>query len=109
MPTDCGRIEDHVRASKRREPRALGIPLIPADQSADLSCIGVERAKPEVARGEIELLVKSRIVGNMHFAIKSRNLAVRSNHSGAVVIKTGGSTLKHRSDDCDFSLASYFA
>src|SRR6185436_4795183 len=60
MPTNRGGIEDHVCATKRGQPRAFGIPLVPADQRPDLSGRRVEYSKPEIARREIKLLVVSR-------------------------------------------------
>jgi len=37
MPADGGRVEQDFRALHRGEPRSLGIPLVPADQHADLA------------------------------------------------------------------------
>jgi hypothetical protein len=55
MPADRRQVEEDLGAAQRRQPRALRIPLIPADQGADPSRGRVERAKPEIARSEIEL------------------------------------------------------
>ena len=69
MPADRGRIKQYLCALERRQSRALGIPLVPADQRADPACLRVEGAEAEIARGEVELLVIKRIVGDMHLAV----------------------------------------
>ncbi len=35
VPADGGRVEEDLRALQRREPRGLGVPLVPADERAD--------------------------------------------------------------------------
>ena len=57
MPADRGRIEENLRPLQGRQAGRLGIPLVPADQDADLAVPGVPGAEAGVARGEIELLV----------------------------------------------------
>ncbi len=42
MPADGGGIKQHFRALQRSEARALGIPLVPADQRADASELRVK-------------------------------------------------------------------
>src|SRR5207247_10577053 len=88
------------------EPRALGIPLVPADQSADPSNRGIESAKAQIARCEVELLVVSGIIRYVHLAINARDFACGVYNGGAVVIQAGGSAFKDRSDDCDLFIAS---
>src|SRR6202171_2749903 len=70
VPADGRRVEDHRRALQRREPRVLGIPLVPADERADAARLGIEGAEPEVARREVILLVERRVVGDVHLAVE---------------------------------------
>src|SRR5690606_30996147 len=49
MPTDRGRVDQELRAAQRREPCRLRIPLIPADEHAELGGAGRERPKAQVA------------------------------------------------------------
>ena len=51
MPANRGGIEQHLRALQRGQPRALGIPLVPADERADSSDAGVERRDSPGRRG----------------------------------------------------------
>ena len=85
MPADRRRIEENVGAEERRDARGLRIPLIPADQHADVGVARVPDAKAArllgdlagvdaiVVRGvagrEIVLLVEQRIVGDVHLPI----------------------------------------
>src|SRR6185503_10627704 len=66
MPADGGRIEEDGRALQGGEARALGIPLVPADEGADLALGRVDRAEAEVAGREVELLVERRVVRDVH-------------------------------------------
>src|SRR2546426_570343 len=66
MPADGGRIEEDHRALERGEPRAFRIPLVPADQRADLALLGVDGAEAEVPGREVELLVEGGVVRDVH-------------------------------------------
>ncbi len=99
MPADGGRIEQDLRALQRREARALGKPLVPADQHADRALRGVPRAEPRVTRREVELLVEERVVGDVHLAIDAHDRAVGFDDDGGVVIEAGRALLEHRGDD----------
>ena len=72
VPADGGRVEEHGGALQRGQPRALGIPLVPADQRADPAGPGVEGPEAQVARREVELLVEGRVVGDVHLAVEAR-------------------------------------
>ena len=101
MPADgCG-IKKNLRALHRRESRRLRIPLIPADEHADLTVLRLPRAKARVAGCEIKLLVEERVVGDVHLAVDAQKRAIGVNDDGGVVIETGGALLKKRSDDDD--------
>src|SRR5262249_30525896 len=69
VPSDCSRVEKNVCTLKRRKPRTLGIPLVPANQCAYLSKAGVKCFETEIARSEIEFLVVEGIVRDVHLAI----------------------------------------
>ena len=73
MPADRGRIEEDRRAAQRGEARALGIPLVPADERADPPGLRVEGLEAEVAGREVELLVEERVVGDVHLAVEARD------------------------------------
>ena len=45
MPADRRRIEQDVGAQEGRDPRALGVPLVPADQHADVGITSVPDAE----------------------------------------------------------------
>src|SRR6185436_17084768 len=57
QPADRRGEEKDVGAVHRGEPGAFGIPLVPADQGADLAEPGLPALEAEIARGEIEFLV----------------------------------------------------
>src|SRR5579872_3692472 len=70
VPADCCRIKKNLRALQCRQPCALGIPLIPADERAKFSGAGVERTESEIAWSEIKLLVVEGVVGDVHLAVE---------------------------------------
>src|SRR3954453_11091854 len=81
VPADRGWIEKNVCTEQRRDARRLGIPLIPADQHADVGELRLPHTKSTRLLGnftdavdtiigrritgrEVILLVEERIVGN---------------------------------------------
>src|SRR5262245_10200831 len=104
MPPDRRGIAEHGGALQRRQPRTLGIPLVPADERADASRGGVERLEAEVAGGEIELLVVGGIVGDVHLAVNPSDLAVGVENRRGVVVQSWSPALEQRRDDHDLEL-----
>ena len=107
MPADGRGIEEHVRALQRRQARALGIPLVPAHQRAELAEVGFESLETQIARREVILFVVKRIVGNMHLAVDACRLAAGVDYRGGVVVNAGGAPLEQRRDDRDLQLARH--
>ena len=54
--------------------------------------------KPEVAGGEVELLVETRVVRDVHLAIAAGGRAVGVEDHRGVVVQPGGATLEQRTD-----------
>ncbi len=85
MPADRRGIEEDLRALEGREPGGLGIPLVPADQSAESGKRRVERLKAEVAGREVVLLVVERVVGDVHLAVDGRASVPSASRTTAVL------------------------
>ena len=98
VPADCRGIEKNVGALQRRQSRALRVPLVPADERPDPPHLRVERAKPEVTRREVELLVVGRVVGDVHFSVQADEAAVRVDHRRGVVVQSRRAPLEHGRD-----------
>src|SRR5262245_5775320 len=96
VPANRSRVKENARAAKRGESRAFGVPLIPADQRADPANRRVKALKTEIARGEVELLVVSRIVRDVHLAIESGHLSLCVDDCRAVVVEAGRSAFEDR-------------
>src|ERR1035437_1476491 len=106
MPSDrCG-IKQNARSLQSREPRAFRIPLVPADERAELSGGGIKGLEAKIAGSEIKLFVVERIVGNVHLAVDAAQCAIGIENRGRVVIEAGSALLKERSDQHDFILQS---
>ena len=86
VPADSRGKEQHLGALQRGDARALGIPLVPADQSAHAASARIHSLKTEIAQREVVLLVVERIVGDMHLAIDAGNLSVGIQRDRSVVI-----------------------
>ena len=108
VPADRGGIKKNFRALHRRQSRGFGIPLVPADQHADLGIPGLPGAEAEIARREIKLLVKERIIRDVHLAIDAQQAAVGIDDGGGVVINAGGALFEQRGDDDDAVLLREF-
>ena len=106
------RINEDFRPCKRHHPRPFRVPLIPAHLHTETSYAGIYRLKSEVTRSEIEFLIVSRVVRNVHLAIFSSDRAILFYHHSSVVIESRSTSFKERShnDDaqclCQFSIES---
>src|SRR5881394_1777262 len=101
MPADGRGIKENLRPLQRRETRAFGIPLVPANQHADLRVAGLPRFETEVAGREIKLFVVQRVVGNVHLAVDAEQRTVRVDDRRRVVIDTGGPLFEQGGNDDD--------
>src|SRR5438270_1818666 len=101
MPANGGGIKQDLSAPKGGQARRFGIPLIPANADAKVSPLRFPAVEAEVARGEIEFLIVTGIIRNVHFAILTKNLSARIDDHGGVVVDAGGAFLEKRSDNYD--------
>ena len=108
VPADGGGIEEDFSSLQRRQSRGFGVPLVPADQHADLRVGGAPGAKTGVTRSEIEFFVIERIVRDMHFAIDTGDGAIGFDDGGSVVIEAGGAFFEEGGDDDNFVFAGDF-
>src|SRR5580658_4182253 len=109
MPADGGGIEQHFCALQRRQPRAFGIPLVPADQGAYAANGQVDGLEAEVAGSEVVLLEVKRIVGNVHLAVDAGNFATRVQGYSGVVVEAGSAALEERCNNRHARLARNLA
>src|SRR5207244_770008 len=58
------RVKKNLGATERGEACAFGEPLVPTYEDAEAGVARLKRGKPEVAGGEIKLLIVQRIIGN---------------------------------------------
>src|SRR6266446_5634991 len=103
-PSDRRWVKKNACSLQCREARAFGIPLVPADEGAELSGGGVEGLETEIAGSEIKLFVVERIVGNVHLAVDAPHHAIRIEDRGRVVIEAGRALFKERRDQHDLIL-----
>ncbi len=98
VPADGGGIQQQLGAGQRHQARGFRIPLVPAHQHAEAADGGVDRLEAEVARGEVELLVEARIVGDVHLAVLAGDAAVGFEDHRGVVVQAGRAALEQRAD-----------
>src|SRR4029077_2236389 len=99
MPADGGGIEKNLRAMQCCEPGRFGVPLVPAHTDANACEFRVPGPKTQVPRSEVELLVKKRIVRDMHLAVLPEIGSVGIDDCSGVVIDARRAALEKRSDD----------
>src|SRR5688572_26360781 len=104
MPADRRRIDEDLGALHRREPRGFRVPLVPADEHAELHGLGVEDFEAEIARREVILLVIARVVGDVHLAVLAEVAALRVDDGRRVVIQAGRAFLEQARDERDLEL-----
>ena len=101
VPADRGGIEQDLGALESGEPRGFGEPLVPAHQHADLCPPHREALEPEIAGGEVVLLVVERVVGDVHLAVTPTQRAVRVDDDGGVVVQARSAALEEGADHRD--------
>ena len=69
----------------------------------------VERPEPQVARGEVELLVVAGVVGDVHLAVDARQAAVGVDDRQRVVVEARGAALEDRRDHHDAQAPGHLA
>ena len=106
VPTDGGGEEEDFGSAEGGEAGAFGVPLVPADESADGACGGLGGFEAEVAGGEVELLVVERVVGDVHLAVDVGDAAVVFDGDGGVVVEAGGAALEEAGDEDDAGFAA---
>src|SRR3984893_13308025 len=117
MPADRRRIKENFGAEEACDASSLRVPLIPADQNAD---VGVPRfpdaesagalmiavvGDVRVTRSEVELLVEERVVRDVHLAVRAEETAIGVNHGGGGAIDASCLPLEDWYDNYHLELA----
>ncbi len=98
MPADGSGEEERLRAFQGSNACAFGVPLVPADQRADVAGSRRECPETKVTRREVELFIIERIIRNMHLAIHVCDAAIALDGDRGVVVQAGRAALKQGSD-----------
>ena len=106
---DGGRIDEYFGSLQRHQTGCFGIPLVPANQHAELAYRGLDRVETEVARSEIELLVVGRIVGDVHLAVFSGYASILLHHYRRIVVEPRSAALEEGGDDDDAEILGKLA
>ena len=96
---DGCRVNQDIRTLQRHQAGCLRIPLIPANQHAQLAHRSLDRVEAQVARSKVELLVVGRIIRNMHLAVFSGYASILLNHHRRIVIQPRSTALEERSNN----------
>ena len=105
MPADRRRIEQHLRAAERRQARAFGIPLVPADQRRDARVTRVEAAEAQIAGREVILLEYSGSSGMCILRYSPSSAPSGIDDHRRVVKHARHAPLEDRADDHHVQLA----
>src|SRR5260221_10058852 len=90
MPSDGGGIEKNLGALHRSQPSRFRVPLIPADEYTDFCKARLPGAKAKISRSEVKFFVIKRIIGNVHFSVKSQQCSIGIDDDCRIVINAGG-------------------
>ena len=93
----CG-INQQVCPLECHDARALGVPLVPAYHYTKSTERGLYRLKSDVTGGEIEILIVTRVIGDMHFTVFASYVPVALKDYSGVVVQSGLATFKERCD-----------
>ena len=106
---DGSRVDEDIRTLQCHQAGSLGIPLVPANQHAQLAHRSLDRVEAQVARGEVEFFVVGRIIRNMHLAVFSGDGSILLNHHRRVVIEARRTALEERCNDYHAQILRQFA
>jgi peptidyl-prolyl cis-trans isomerase B (cyclophilin B) len=98
VPADGGGVEKNLCAAQRREPGCLRIPLVPAYTHADAGKLGVPSQESKVPWRKVKLLVKKRVVRNVHLAVLAEITSIRVDDRRGIVVNSRRAPLEERSD-----------
>ena len=87
-------VDEEFGPLERHEACPLGIPLVPAHLHAQTAHRGVDGVEAQVARGEIELFVVGRVVGDVHLAVSARDGTVALEDHRRVVVEARRAALE---------------
>jgi hypothetical protein len=104
VPSDCRRIHEQLGTLHRSEPCGFGVPLIPADEHAELGWLRVKHLEAQVAGREVILLVIPRVVRDVHLAVLAEIPALGVEHGRRVVIEPCGALLEQARNERDLQL-----
>jgi peptidyl-prolyl cis-trans isomerase B (cyclophilin B) len=104
MPADGGGIKEDLRAAQRREPSCLGVPLVPAYTNSNAGEFRIPSLETQISRSEVELLVKKRIIRDVHLAVLPEIGSVSVDDCRGIVIDSRRAALEKRSNDYDVEL-----
>src|SRR3990172_9508135 len=104
LGADGRRVEEYLGAFKREDPRYFGKPLVPANPDSDDPVAGGKDRIAEVSRGEVELLVILRSVGNVGLAVLPELAAIGVEDDGGIEIDPGPRLFEDGDDEDDSEL-----
>ena len=88
------RVDEHICTLQCHKAGCFRIPLIPANKYTKTSYACVNWVESEIAWCEVELLIVSWIIWNMHLTIFTSNTTILLYHYGSVMIKSWCTFLK---------------
>ena len=109
VPADGGGVDQQLGAGQGHQTGCFRVPLVPADQHAQPPHPGVHGTKAQVTGREIEFLLETRVVGNVHFAVATGQTAVGVQYHRRVVVQPGCAPLEQGADDHYIQLGGQFA
>ena len=101
------RINKEFGSLQSHKSCCLWIPLVPANKHSKLAYACLDWMETKVAGCEIELLVVSRIVGDVHLAVFAGYRSVALYHYSRVVVETWSTTLEERSNNDNIATLSH--
>ena len=96
---DGCRIDEDFCSLEGHQSRCFWIPLVPADEHAELAHGSLNRLETEVARSEVELLIVGWVIRNVHLAVFAGDGSILLNHYCRIVVKSWCTSLEKRGDD----------
>src|SRR5579864_560788 len=105
VPADSRGIKENICALQSGQTRAFRIPLVPADEGAHASILGIKGLEAKIARSEVEFLVIKRIVRDVHLTIEALGAAIGIKNDGGVVVEAACAAFEDRNHYGSFGFA----
>ncbi len=101
QPADRCWVEENLSTTERGEAGGFRVPLVPADQDADIAVGRLPGAEAEITWREVEFLLKPGVLRDVHLAVLTEHGAIGVDDGSSVVVDFAAARFEEWRDNDD--------